>query len=445
MRAEDLDLSALLPRGSRVLCAVSGGADSMCLLHLLWSNREALGLKVCAAHYEHGLREKESARDAAFAERWCAERDIPFRCGHGDVLSRAKASGRGVEETAREMRYAFLEETADALCCDRIATAHNADDNAETLLLHLCRGAGAAGLSGIPMQRGRIVRPLLGCTRAEIEEYLEENRVPHVEDSSNLSDDYARNLLRHRVMPVLRELNPRLAPAMARTAELLRQDEQCLDALAGDFLAKNYDGESLPAEALAALDPAIAARVLRRLCGPVEKRQIDAALALCRGTERASLDLPGLRLVREQGRLFFGAPEQPEPIAERRLIPGETLLIPEAGLRVKAEFTVYSGEINDLFKTCCLKCANIRGELLCTGRRPGDRLRIAGRGCTKSLKALFTEAGMTSRKRERTLVIRDGEGVLLARGLALAERSVPVAGDEVLKITVDEIEERGHA
>ena len=198
----------LIPSGSRVLCAVSGGADSMCLLHLLSARED---LTVLAAHYEHGLRGEESLRDADFVAAWCAQRGIPCTVEHGDAAAYARDHGMGIEEAARELRYAFLERTADALNCDRIATAHNADDNAETLLLNLCRGAGTAGLRGIPPRRGRIVRPLLDCTREEIEATLRDAGVPHVEDGSNRSLDYRRNRLRHQVLPLLRDLNPRFS------------------------------------------------------------------------------------------------------------------------------------------------------------------------------------------------------------------------------------------
>lgn len=433
---------SLIPAGSRVLCAVSGGADSMCLLHLLWSRRAELGIEVCAAHYEHGLRGEEALRDAAFVTDWCGSRDISCTVEHGDVKAYAAETGQGVEAAARELRYAFLQRTAEELGCDLIATAHNADDNAETLLLHLCRGSGTAGLGGIPPVRGNIVRPLLGCTRPEIEAYLKETGVSHVEDSSNGSDTYARNLLRHRVTPVLRELNPAFAAAAGRTAALLRQDEDCLQALAAAFVEGHFDGESLPLDALDALHPAIASRVLRALCPEtLEQKHVDAALALCRGTERALLDLPGARLRREQGRLWFSMEEGPS-IPERELVPGETLAIPELGIRLHTMFTDPYEEIHGLFKTYSFKYANICGKLFCTGRRPGDRLRVAGRGCSKSLKALFTEAGMTRTQRDRTLVLRDGKGILAAFGLAQAERSVPAAGDRVLQIRIEKTDDR---
>ena len=435
-------LRALLPPGSRVLCAVSGGCDSVCLLHLLWENRQALGLEVFAAHFEHGIRGEESLRDAAFVETFCRERGIPCTVEHGDVPAFAARHGMGLEEAGRTLRYAFLERTADALSCDRIATAHNADDNAETLLLNLTRGAGLRGLGGIPPRRGRIVRPLLQVTRAEIEDYLREKGLPHTEDGSNADEGFRRNLLRRRVLPVLKELNPAFLRTAESTAALLRRDEDCLDALAQRFLEEHYQNGSLPVGELLAQHPAIASRVVRKLCDhSLNGGHVEDVLAFCRGTGAGSLDLPGQRIRREQGRLYFETAEA-VTLPERTLRPGEILEIPEAGLRVRADLVEYNQKINSLFKTYCIKYENIRGnQIRVTGRRPGDRLRPAYRGCGKSLKALFLEAGMTQAERDRTPVFRDEAGILLVYGLAADERCLPREGDRVLRLTFYQMED----
>ena len=427
----------MLPPRSRVLCAVSGGADSMCLLHLLYTRREQLGIEVFAAHYEHGLRGEESLRDAAFVESWCRERGISCALEHGDAGAYAEKNGLGTEEAARELRYDFLRRAAEKLGCEIIATAHNADDNAETLVFNLCRGSGAAGLRGIPPVRGDIVRPLLGCTRAEIEEYLKNNGIEHVEDSSNLTDDYSRNLIRHRVIPVLREINPALSAAAGRTAALMREDEDCLENMAAEFIREYYDGESLPTQAFSGLHRAVASRVVRQLCPQtLSVKNVDAALALAEGEGLAFADMPGLRLRREQGRIFF-AQQRPECIPERELILGETVDVPEAGLKITAVPGICGKEINDLFKTYCFKYESICGSIICTGRRNGDRLRPLGRNCTKSLKKLFAEAGFTQRQRNMTPVLRDDKGVLAVYGLAVDERTAPAEGDKVLLIDIE--------
>ena len=423
-----------LPREGRILCAVSGGADSMCLLHLLHSR----GRDVVAAHFEHGIRGEESLRDAAFVETWCREQGIPCVTGHGDAPGYAAGQGLSLEEAARALRYRFLEETAAEQDCAYIATAHNGDDNVETVLLNLTRGAGALGLSGIPPCRGTVIRPLLGVSHREIEDYLEKNAVPHVEDSSNESDDYSRNRIRHRVTPVLRELNPGLNEAVGRTARLLAQDEDCLSGLAQDFIHRFYDGESLPAEELLALHGAVASRVVRRLCRKnLSMEQVEAVLSLARSRELKYLDLPGQRLRQEQGRLYFREQAKLQ-LPERQLLPGKWVQVPELGLELLAEYGMKSGEVNGLFKTYRFKCENIGSTVLCGGRQAGDKMRPQGRRCTKSLKSLFLEAGYPQAQRDRALVLRDEKGVLAVLGLGTDERTAAGPEEPVLTIQIRE-------
>lgn len=407
----------------------------MCLLHLLWSG----GYALVAAHYEHGIRGEEGRRDAAFVEAWCRERNIKCVVGHGDVPAYAAAHGMGIEEAARKLRYDFLERTAGEQGCRYIATAHNADDNAETVLFNLTRGSGTPGLCGIPEERGMLRRPLLGISRAELEDYLRENGIPHVEDSSNGSDDYSRNLIRHRVTPVLRKINPGFHEAIGRTARLLRDDEDCLSGLARKFIDEHYDGESLPIKELAGLHRAVSSRVIREICGRgMGFEHVEAALALLQGTELKYLDLPGRRLRREQGRLYFTSRESAK-LPERRLIPGRWVQIPEAGVELLAEYGTEGQEIYGLFKTYRFKCENIGSNVYCTGRRDGDRVRPLGRGCGKSLKSLFREAGFTQAQRDGALVLRDEKGILAVDGLCVDERVKARPGEPVLIIKIREI------
>ena len=396
----------------------------MCLLHWLCSQGD---LQVIAAHYEHGLRGEESLRDAAFVEDFCKENGIPCVVEHGDAGAYARKKHLGIEEAARELRYAFLERTADEHCCDRIATAHNADDQTETVLLNLCRGAGLSGLCGIPPKRGRIVRPLLQTTRREIEDYLLTHSLPHVEDSSNRDESFRRNRLRHQVLPVLRELNPRLSETLARSSALLREDAEYLEEQAERFLQE-----------LLALHCSISSRVLRRICPQMlEQKHVEAALAFCVGEGLGYLDLPGLRLRREQGRLYFSE-ESVRILPERIVRAGEILELPEIGLRLQIDQVVYQGEVYDLSKTFLFKCECICGTLYCTGRRPGDRFHPQGRNCGKSLHDLFREAGLTQLERDQIPVFRDERGVLAVLGYPADERVRPHIGDAVLRVQIIE-------
>ena len=199
-----MTIDAIMP-GVRVLCAVSGGVDSMYLLHRMTALGAQRGFAVGCAHFNHGLRGAESDRDEAFVRAQCEKLGVPFYAGRGDVAS---VRGMGTEAAARELRYAFLAQCAQAHSYDWIATAHTADDNAETLLLNLARGCGLRGLTGIPPQRGKLLRPMLDTTRAQAEAYLTAHAIPHVEDSTNAADAYARNRVRHHAVPALESVNP---------------------------------------------------------------------------------------------------------------------------------------------------------------------------------------------------------------------------------------------
>ncbi len=420
-------ITELLPGSGLVLCAVSGGADSMFLLERLRS----MGQPVAAAHYDHGLRGAASAADEAFVRNWCDKRSIPYRSQHGDVAGYAAKSGLGIEEAARELRYAFLERAADDLGAAVIATAHTADDNAETVVLHLTRGAGLRGLGGIPPVRGRIVRPLLDTTRAEILVWLSEHGVSYVEDETNSSDAFARNRIRHRVIPALREENPALAETVSRTTRLLREDEEYLDGLARRFIDKNLRRGALPLSELSALPDPIARRVLRRMLGTgLTFEQTERSLAAIR--EGRSAD----RVLLSEGYVRFSRGEK-KVLPDRVLRPGEVLSLPEAGMTVSCQILDrFPADVYTSFNTFFLRCANINATVFLTARRPGDRLRPLGRGCTKTLKALFLEARLPVWERDLIPVLRDESGVLAVCGFPPDERAAAQPGDrDILNVS----------
>lgn len=418
--------------GKRVLCAVSGGADSVYLLHNCAEAMRKNGLIVCAAHFNHCLRGAESDRDERFVQELCAQWDVPCVVGRGDVGGYARQHRLGTEEAARKLRYDFLENTAERLGMDVIATAHNADDNAETLLLALARGTGLRGLGGIPPVRGRIVRPMLGVSRAQVEEYLAGHGLPHVEDSTNASLDYTRNKLRALVMPVLKEINPGFVRAAGRTSELLRADEEFLDGMAQIFLDKYPDGR-VDAGELSGLAWSVASRVVRRMAPrALEAAHVGAVLDIA-AAGKGEADVPGARFRAEGGALYVvrgGAACLPVRALN---IPGETA-IPEAGLVLRAEYAGSGREIHTSLNTFYFQCENICGTMYCAARRDGDRLRPAGRGCTKKVKDLFAERGIPASQRALVPVLRDESGLLAVVGFGQDERTIPRSGGRLLVI-----------
>ena len=233
--------------GDTVICAVSGGADSVCMLHVLLSLRNTLGITVEAAHFNHQLRGEESDRDEAFVRTLCAELGVVLHVDNGDVRARAAKTHESVEEAARALRYAFFSSLPGL-----IATAHTQDDNLETVLLNLTRGTGLAGLCGIPPRRERFIRPMLAVSRAEIEAYLAQNGLSHVTDSTNFLPDARRNRLRQSVIPLLKAENPSLCETAFRMCRLLEADEAQLSARAEEALrqARLAGVEKTTAEAL---------------------------------------------------------------------------------------------------------------------------------------------------------------------------------------------------
>ncbi len=425
----------MLPTGTKVLCAVSGGADSMCLLHYLSTNAEKLGITVAAAHFNHRLRGAESDSDEQFVRAWCEEKGIELCSGSDDVGAFAEEKGMGIEEAARVLRYDFLESCADRLGCTAIATAHNSDDNAETVLLNLVRGSGARGLCAIPPKRGRLIRPLLDVTRSEIEQYLEENGVPHIEDSTNASDDYTRNLLRHKVMPVLRGINPAFSAAAMRTAESLRADEEYLEGEAQHFVDEHFADKALPAKQLAALPKPVCVRVLRLICGrALTAQQTQAIYELLDSEGLAHTDIHGMRVTHDSGRLYFGVEAAKLPDTEI-LLDGVT---PIAGTKLTAEAGLVAESDKNFksFNTLFFNYESICGRISLTSRRDGDKIKLEGRNCTKKLKELFSEAKIPQHERDLTPVLRDEKGIIAVCGFGTAQRCAVQKGKSVLRITI---------
>ena len=439
----------MLPRGETVLCAVSGGADSMCLLHLLHSMAEEGGFRVAAAHYHHGMRGAAADADAAFVSDWCRERGIPCVVERGDVYAEAERRNQGVEETGRQLRYEFLRRTAAELGCGRIATAHHADDNLETLLLHLVRGAGLHGLAGIPPRRGEIVRPLLTTPRADIEVYLQANGIPHVEDCTNTDESYTRNRIRRQVIPVLRQLNPRLSERCAETMGYLRADNDYLNAQAAAACCHARWAEDdlvIEARYLADLPAAIAPRAARRLLEMLGDGNTDCSAAhlkaiveLARGDDpSAVVFLPGGKLAqRVYGELLLTT--RSEPLPPFHPIPlaldGETA--PEGTpWRVSCRATICPEEGMGRPGAFYLARDALEGLPMLRPRQTGDEIALPRRGGTKTVKKLLIDAKVPRRERERIPVLADGRGVAAVAGFGPDQSRLALPGQPAYEVII---------
>ena len=418
-------------KDSPVLCAVSGGADSMCMLSALLN----LYSRVLCAHFDHRLRGAESDRDAAFVKNFCEKNSVEFHHGSGDVSGYAKENGLGTEDAARIMRYAFLEETAEKTGAEYIATAHTADDNMETMLLNLVRGAGARGLAGIPPRRGNIIRPILFATREQVEEYLSARNIAWVEDSSNATDNYTRNKVRHHVIPWLKEINPAAAQKAFEAAGLIRADDEYICEQARSFIDK-YDG--IDVNALLDQPEPVASRILRIASGvELSQTHIKALLEICRSdSPSASVDLPGIKAEREYGRLVFGR-EDAEEVPTLIIVPGETIISDNKKLKITAEIVDSCPEVYNSLNTFCFHIDSICGNISVRQRSAGDRIRFSGKGFTTSLKKLFIEKKIPKHMRSTIPVLADEKGPVAVFGFGISDVHAAKPGQKALMVKID--------
>lgn len=386
--------------GDHVICAVSGGADSVALLFALYLLRDKLQIRLSAAHFNHNLRGEESRRDAEFVRNFCNRYEIPLFLEEGTVQTGAK----GLEAAARDARYAFLRTLPG-----KIFTAHTADDNAETVLLHLIRGTGLKGLGAIAPVNQNVFRPMLGITRQEVEAFLEEYCLSHAEDSSNHTDAFLRNRLRHHVMPLLKAENPRLAENLSEMALRLREDEELLAEMTAV-------PENISVTALREMPKPQRIRILERFLKENGVREPESAhLTMAEALvfsdkPSAKARFPGgitvsrqydtLTVLTESGRL-----------EEQVLQPGCSVDLPEQNLRVVCGVSteIENSESVFTFVPC--------GKVVLRSRCPGDTIRLSGG--TKTLKKLLIDRKIPVADRERIPVIADDAGLVGVYGIGM--------------------------
>ena len=298
----------MLETGDTVTAGVSGGADSVCLLTVLHRLRRVLKISLRVVHVDHMLR-ATAAEDAEFVRALCERLDVPFTLHRVDVAAYAKEKGLGLEEAGREVRYAAFQTHS------RIATAHTATDQAETVLLNLFRGTGLRGAAGILPVNGNIIRPLLNTTREEIETYLRAEGIAWREDETNAEDDYVRNRVRHHILPVAtREINARAVRHLAEAAETFAEADELIAGLAEKYDRGTGTVSYFSVSTLHALPPILQQESVRQALRSVtphlkdiSRRHIDAVLELCRNNHGVkTLDLPcGVKVVRDHDILTF--------------------------------------------------------------------------------------------------------------------------------------------
>lgn len=419
--SETIKKHNMIPKGSVVVAGVSGGSDSMAMLYILNKLSTEIGFKLKAAHVNHGIRGEEADRDERFVLDYCEKNRISVRTSHFDVIGDAEKLGKGLEEVGREVRYEFFSSFGEDVI---IATAHNLSDKAETFLFNFTRGSTLRGLCSIPAKRGNIIRPLIDCSKAEIEKFCEDNSIPYVTDCTNTDTHYARNRIRHNVVSELKEINPSFEQSAMRCMDSLREDELFLDSLANELYEKSKASDGFDVSVLNSAATPVKKRALIKIIETVfgVTPEYDAVNSLCRITENGGkCEINGGIIARVRaGRLEF--PKKSVDVYESHELReglnkiGDKLVF--ATFTQNLETDSSQNILKEDFKYY-IDCDKIHGKLILRSRKEGDKISLAGRGCTKTLKKLFNEKAILPEARNAIVVAADESGVVAVEGIGV--------------------------
>ena len=410
--------TALFERGDRIGVAVSGGRDSMSLLHYLVEHHNDLLIRVIAIHVEHGIRGEASLADQAFVLNYCSEHDIPVCYTKVDVPAYAKDHLIGIEQAARELRYHYFDELLRKGVVDKIATAHQLDDQCETVLMRIFRGTGVKGLEGIPSARsGKYIRPMLSLSRLDIQEYCDAHNVPHVEDSTNFNLEYTRNFIRHEVLPVVEKMFPQYRKSIERLTGAAKEIIAFMDSVSVPYEVDEKSRIVFSVEALNAAHPALVRHSIR-------KAMIEQGIAL--DFEQVNLmDVlsllnkeTGKEVSLSQGLIAIKAPEHLMIMRAAEVVPyelpfkkGDTVLPNGATLTI--------GDYRGVGLRFDPK--KIPEGSVIRNRREGDIFTTFG-GFTKTLGNYLTNIKYPSRDRDDIPLIACGKDVLVICGVEISAK-----------------------
>ena len=419
---------SMLKGGETVLVGLSGGPDSVCLLTVLHRIKDDFHLTIRAVYVDHNLRPGETPSEIAFCRDFCGKMNVDFRVKSVDVKGYVKTYKLNKQEAARELRYKAFYEAAQETSADKIALAHNADDQAETVFMRLVRGTGPSGLTGIPAKRGALIRPLIEIERGEIEDFLESEHIPSVIDSSNLQTDYFRNRFRLMIMPELKKMNPGLIQSVNRTVSILQEEERYLGIIVTKTLMKMISRKTerrieLFLSPMEAMDIVILRRVLRRAVNETEGLKgigfihIEDIIRLIKdGKSGDRLYLPkGIRAIKDYSLLVITS-EEPRQISSYELqVPGEVAIV-GAGVVIKASYEEEAGDFGDGKTTVVLDAADMHVPLKIRPRKPGDWFYPYGFGKRKKLQDFFVDEKVARDERDSIPLVLSGDDIVWVAG-----------------------------
>lgn len=412
----------MISTGDTVGVGLSGGADSVALLHILATNKDKLHIKkLIAVHVHHGIRGDEADRDAEFSKKLCENLGVEFVLFNINVPAEAEKTGESLEECARRLRYECFEKVE----CEKLATAHNLNDNAETFIFNLARGASLSGLCGVPYTRDKYIRPLLDCTRYEIEEYIKENNLEFVTDTTNLCDDYTRNKIRHNILPLLYELNPSFDKAFSKCTDSVRLAEDFISQSAKEKLNLSkkddyYDCSFFENCHNAVKNQIISLILKEQKVKDISREYVSAVSHIIENGGKASLG-GNITAFAERKKLYFNEPLRAEDFEISLKIKSQQLQTPWGvySVNIKEKKDLQKLNIKNIDKF--IDCDKISGDVFARNRRDGDIYKPANRG-TKTLKKLFNESKTPVCDRSKMLILTDNEGIIWTELFGASEK-----------------------
>ena len=444
--------------GEKILIGLSGGPDSVCLLHVLNNLEDTFMLNLHAVYINHGLRPDETDMEIEFCKNLCESLNVPFITKSIDVQSYAEKQKMNRQEAARQLRYSTFEEIVYEINAHRVALGHTANDQAETLLMRLFRGSGPTGLSGIPPVRGNIIRPLIEIERKEIEKFLDDGKINFIVDSSNLKKNYLRNKIRLSLIPMLKEFNPNIIESLSRTAAIFREEEKYFEVIVAKTMMKLISRKSdtrieLFLAPLEIMNKVIMRKVLRKAMEETKRLRgisflhIEDMIELIQnGKPGDRLHLPGgIRIIKEYSTLILTS-EPPVKLNMYTLtIPGETIL-KEAGILIKASIEDREIKVDELKAEATTSAFFDADKLLLPltvrPRKSGDFFYPLGFGRRKKLQDFYVDEKVPRDERDRIPLIISGEDILYIVGYRGDDRYKVTEGTKrVLRLDIKKIKD----